>query len=117
MTSWRDNIDKIHPEFFTGKLEGFTVKEKMIIHEYAKKRWGVFEEHGYPGDPHFPLLYLIIIYLYSINWLPSVKRIDPDYSSLAGTWHTEDVVTGGECLYEADEAPHHNCRLIIDDTR
>ena len=51
----------INPEFFSDKLEGFKDKEKMIVHEFAKKIWGVFEEHGYPGDPHFPLLYNVII--------------------------------------------------------
>ena len=28
------------------------------MHEFAKLRWGVFEEHGYPGDEKFPMFYL-----------------------------------------------------------
>ena len=118
----------INPEFFSDNLEGFKVKEKMIVHEFAKKLWGVFEEHGYPGDPHFPLLYNVIIidiHYISIHCLSSIKRHEPDYSTLAPNlcsssqvaWHTEDAVTGGECVVRADEAPDHNCRLIIDDSR
>ena len=59
--------NKINSEFFTDNLfDGSKVKEKMIVHEYAKKRWGVFEEHGFPGDPHFPLLYNVCnCFLYS----------------------------------------------------
>ena len=30
---------------------------KVIVHEWAKLRWGVFEEHGYPGDPQFPMFF------------------------------------------------------------
>jgi hypothetical protein len=29
-----------------------------MVHEWAKLRWGVYEEHGYPGDPKFPMFYL-----------------------------------------------------------
>jgi hypothetical protein len=28
------------------------------VHEWAKLRWGVYEEHGYPGDNKFPMFYL-----------------------------------------------------------
>ncbi len=30
---------------------------KTMAHEWAKLRWGVYEEHGYPGDPKFPIFY------------------------------------------------------------
>jgi hypothetical protein len=31
---------------------------KTMVHEWAKLRWGVYEEHGYPGDPKFPMFFL-----------------------------------------------------------
>ena len=31
--------------------------EKLFVHEFAKLRYGVFEEHGYPGDSQFPMFY------------------------------------------------------------
>ena len=30
---------------------------KVVVQEWAKLRWGVFEEHGYPGDQSFPLFF------------------------------------------------------------
>ena len=35
------------------------------MHEFAKLRWGVFEEHGYPGDDKFPMYYMKAV------WSPS----------------------------------------------
>ena len=29
----------------------------IFVHEWAKLRYGVFEEHGYPGDPLYPMYY------------------------------------------------------------
>ena len=56
---WRN---KSNLDFFTDNIfDGSKLKEKMIVHEYAKKRWGVFEECGFPGHPHFPLLYKVIL--------------------------------------------------------
>ncbi|KAK3867102.1 hypothetical protein Pcinc_027416 [Petrolisthes cinctipes] len=31
---------------------------KALLLEWAKFRWGVFDELGYPGDPSFPLFYI-----------------------------------------------------------
>ena len=28
---------------------------RVIVHEWAKLRWGVHEEHGYPGDLYYPV--------------------------------------------------------------
>jgi len=30
--------------------------EKVFVHEFAKLRYGVFEEFGYPGDSQYPML-------------------------------------------------------------
>ena len=32
--------------------------DKVVVHEWAKLRWGVFEEYGYPGDAMFPMFYM-----------------------------------------------------------
>ena len=36
----------------------YIFRSKTLVHEFAKLRWGVFEEHGYPGDEKFPMFYL-----------------------------------------------------------
>eukprot|EP00088_Acartia_fossae_P037068 TRINITY_DN3825_c0_g1_i9.p1 TRINITY_DN3825_c0_g1~~TRINITY_DN3825_c0_g1_i9.p1 ORF type:complete len:1096 (-),score=180.73 TRINITY_DN3825_c0_g1_i9:110-3397(-) len=47
------------PSFSNGSLVGgVTSKGRHLVYEFAKLRWGVFEEHGYPGDIHFPDFYL-----------------------------------------------------------
>ena len=35
----------------------------MVVQEWAKLRWGVFEEHGYPGDQRFPLFFYKVRFL------------------------------------------------------
>ena len=37
--------------------EIFGPHENIFVHEWAKLRYGVFEEFGYPGDKQFPLFY------------------------------------------------------------
>ena len=29
--------------------------DKLFVHEWAKLRYGVFEEYGYPGDSQYPM--------------------------------------------------------------
>ena len=36
--------------------------EKVLVNEWAKLRWGVFSEYGYPGDQKFPMFYLKTIW-------------------------------------------------------
>ena len=31
--------------------------DKLFVHEWAKLRYGVFDEHGYPGDRQFPMFF------------------------------------------------------------
>ena len=35
----------------------FENKGKVFVREWAKFRFGVFEEYGYPGDEQYPLFY------------------------------------------------------------
>ena len=41
---------KIEIVLFNGKHWSFISGIQVIVHEWAKLRWGVFEEHGYPGE-------------------------------------------------------------------
>ena len=38
-------------------VKQFGPYENIFVHEWAKLRYGVFEEFGYPGDKQFPLFY------------------------------------------------------------
>ena len=51
----------ITPDFLThlntSTADTFGPLEKVFVHEWAKFRYGVFEEYGYPGDSQYPLFY------------------------------------------------------------
>ena len=55
---------------------------KVIVHEWAKLRWGVFEEHGYPGDDQFPMFF------YKVSSAsPGGASIDQSHpDNLRGEW-------------------------------
>lgn len=44
------NLDGLSTEYFGPP-------GKVFVHEWAKLRYGVFEEYGYPGDDQYPLFY------------------------------------------------------------
>jgi len=34
--------------------------ENIFVHEWAQLRYGVFDEHGYPGDENYPVFQTVI---------------------------------------------------------
>ena len=45
-------------KWFCKSLNQFVfISEKAFVHEFAKLRYGVFEEFGYPGDSQYPMFY------------------------------------------------------------
>ncbi|KAK4302866.1 hypothetical protein Pmani_025091 [Petrolisthes manimaculis] len=51
-----------------------TARGKQVLHEWAKYRWGVFEEYGVAGDPVFSLAYYTVPNLTtntSPSWTPN----------------------------------------------
>ena len=49
---------KIFLGFLTNSTKGvYGNVGKVLVHEWAKLRWGVYEEHGYPGDKQFPMFF------------------------------------------------------------
>ena len=99
---------------------------KVIVHEWAKLRWGVFEEHGYPGDHQFPMFF------YKVS---SASLVEPVLTSPIQTIYTasgprqvltpnfcansrlfgyeQDMMTGGKCTYTADQLPDENCYYYV----
>merc|ERR1719239_1787753 len=81
--------------------------DKVIVHEWAKLRWGVFEEFGYPGDERFPMFY------FQTTWGPNGQEdiLKPNFcTSTEVEGESRDVVTGGECSNDPDSGlPDSNC--------
>ncbi|CAB4064686.1 CLCA3_4 [Lepeophtheirus salmonis] len=44
-------------EFPYSLLSDDRIAARSLVSEWAKYRYGVFEEHGFPGDPYYPVYY------------------------------------------------------------
>ena len=84
----------------------------VLVHEWAKLRWGVFEEYGYPGDDRFPMFY------FETTWTSSGQQdtLRPNLctdTEVAGA--AVDITTGGNCTYDISTGmPDSNCYFIPD---
>ena len=82
----------------------------MVVHEWAKLRWGVFEEYGYPGDARFPMFFL------KTTWDADtqIDTLKPNFctnSEVEG--ESVDVNTGGECQVEPRSGlPDFSCYFL-----
>jgi len=94
------------PEFMAGGTTEYGNWGKVLVHEWAKLRWGVFEEHGYPGDSQFPMFF------YQTSWGPTGQTnvLTPNFcvnGQLVG--YQQDLDTQGSCQYTEEALPDHNC--------
>jgi len=91
----------------TNASDEFGRTDKVVVHEWAKLRWGVFEEYGYPGDPKFPMFYM------KTTWGASgqVDVLKPNFcTSTEVEGEARDVVSGGECTMDPESGlPDSNC--------
>ncbi|XP_047480158.1 mucin-22-like [Penaeus chinensis] len=82
---------------------------KVIAQEWLKYRYGVFEEHGYPGDERYPHAYLDV--------LSNTTRVTgcTDHDLLQGEWVDS---TGMECDPLATDVtkPDSDCRYRANST-
>merc|ERR1712172_122250 len=94
----------------TNASEEFGRTDKVVVHEWAKLRWGVFEEYGYPGDPKFPMFYM------KTTWGANgqVDVLKPNFcTSTEVEGEARDVATGGECTVDPESGlPNANCYFI-----
>jgi len=99
------------PGFLTNSTKGvYGNVGKVLVHEWAKLRWGVYEEHGYPGDKQFPMFFYKTIYT------ASGERQVLSYNFCANEkiyGYEQDVKTGGQCTRDADNLPDQNCMYYV----
>ncbi|XP_037785047.1 calcium-activated chloride channel regulator 3A-1-like [Penaeus monodon] len=100
------------PEYLVNDEESnvWGPRSKVLVHEWAKLRWGVFDEFGYPNDDMYPLFYA------SQNIVEGNVEVTvhPNYCAnevLSGKLRD---ITGSACSYAGD-LPDKNCRFIPDD--
>ncbi|XP_042859413.1 calcium-activated chloride channel regulator 1-like [Penaeus japonicus] len=80
-----------------------------MAQEWLKYRYGVFEEHGYPGDERYPHAYLDVV--------SNMTRVTgcADHSLLEGEWIDS---SGAECDPMSSDVtkPDLDCRYRLDST-
>ena len=85
----------------------------MVVHEWAKLRWGIFEEYGYPADDQFPLFY------FQTTWTADGQQdvLKPNLcTNTEVPGQAIDIVTGGDCHYDLISGlPDQNCYFIPDE--
>ncbi|XP_045111841.1 calcium-activated chloride channel regulator 1-like isoform X1 [Portunus trituberculatus] len=102
----------ITPSFLTNPLARVVwgPTGKVLAQAWARLRWGVFDEVGYPNDARFPLFFR--------TWDDSQNMVvKPNYCAdrdIKGT--LVDINTGGSCKYLGD-LPDENCRFRPDDAQ
>ena len=98
-----------------GNIEStFGPPGQVFVHEWAKYRYGVFDEFGYPGDKKYPMFY------YKSQWTMQgqVNEIAPNFCTNEGLvdYRLEDWKYGGSCKYdEKTGLPDLNCFPVLGD--
>ncbi|CAG7827710.1 unnamed protein product [Allacma fusca] len=77
---------------------------KALVTQWARYRWGIWEEHGYPGDDRFP-------YFYQQPGRQGWQTTGCSDVELEGEYLTTD---NKPCDASGDEYPGDNCRLHPD---
>ncbi|XP_037784831.1 calcium-activated chloride channel regulator 3A-1-like [Penaeus monodon] len=85
-------------------------RSKVLVHEWAKLRWGVFDEVGYPDDEMYPLFYAS----HSIVEGNVEVTIHPNHCANEELSGKLRDITGSACSY-VNDLPDKNCRFVPDD--
>ena len=98
-----------------GSIEAtFGPPGQVFVHEWAKYRYGVFDEFGYPGDEKYPMFY------YKSQWTMQgqVNAITPNFCTNKDLedYRLENWKNGGACEYDEETGlPDLNCFPVLGD--
>ncbi|ROT66655.1 hypothetical protein C7M84_015309 [Penaeus vannamei] len=96
------------PDYLTDDTEAakWGPRDKTFVHEWARLRWGVFDEIGYPDDPKYPLFYLDFS-----NYPFAIK---PNYCANEELTGSQMDNTTGDLCSELNGLPTATCRFDPD---
>ena len=77
----------------------------MFLYEWSKFRYGVFEEHGYPGDPLYPMFYSKQIF--TTDGMKTVTK--PNFCTNTEPSGSMEDMNGDSCTPDEDD-----CVFIVD---
>ena len=86
--------DRFLTEYVPSSTSVFGPPGQVFVYEWSRFRYGVFSEHGYPGDPLYPMFYN------KQSWTAEglVNEVKPNLCTNVepkGSMHTK---SGGSCL-------------------
>ena len=79
---------------------------QVFVYEWSRFRYGVFSEHGYPGDPLYPMFY------YKQSWTANgpVNQVKPNLCSNVEVEGTQHDMSGGPCVTDQTTGlPKQDC--------
>jgi Mg-chelatase subunit ChlD len=82
---------------------------QVFVHEWAKYRYGVYEEHGYPGDEKYPMFYI------KTSWTVNGEEstLVPNFCLSTDLKFTIQSIDGGNCKYdEMTGLPGSDCVFV-----
>ncbi|XP_046584208.1 calcium-activated chloride channel regulator 1-like [Haliotis rubra] len=79
---------------------------RVVVHEFAHLRYGVFDEYGTAGNIQHPEFYL-----------SDKGRIMPTSCTTEFTWHFQNIHTDRPCkVNTTNNMPEDNCTFIVNET-
>ena len=78
---------------------------QVFLYEWSKFRYGVFEEHGYPGDPLYPMFYSKQIF--TTDGMKTVTK--PNFCTNTEPSGSMEDMNGDSCTPDEDD-----CVFIVD---
>lgn len=85
----------------SGKEHIYGPTDRLIVHEWAHLRYGVFDEYGTPGDPDFPIFHL----------RDKKVRVSACSEDIQGWIESMD---GAPCEIDKHDVVSSNCRFVPD---
>ena len=83
---------------------------QVFLYEWSKFRYGVFEEHGYPGDPLYPMFYSKQIFTAQ----GSRNVVKPNLCTNVEPSGTMESVNNGECDINSENGmPSDDCIFVV----
>jgi len=83
---------------------------QSFLYEWSKFRYGVFEEHGYPGDPLFPMFYKRTIYTAD----GEKTEVKPNFCTNEAVEGTMERMSGESCSFDSlTLMPEDDCFFAV----
>ncbi|XP_076035026.1 calcium-activated chloride channel regulator 1-like [Oratosquilla oratoria] len=87
----------ISEDFITSNMDQYGPKGQVMVHEWAKYRWGVFEEYGHLFDSIYPPGLAV-----NTSWKPNYCSNVPLIAT-PHNWIRSDCQVASECLFDINE--------------